>query len=73
MGFEVRVRFPFDDDWAERDERLRELAGRSHFSGAGVSGWRDHGYIVSDFDAATALKNRIKAAFPEWEATIREE
>lgn len=69
--FEVRVKFPFDGDFALHDERLEQIAGKSAFSGAGF-GYRDHGYHCETFEQALDLKETIKREFPMWEVTMRE-
>jgi hypothetical protein len=74
--FEVRTNSPMDDEWQERDAKIKEAAGRiSDFSGGGVGDGacmgRDHGYVVETFAEAQALKKRLETV-PLVNVTIRE-
>ncbi len=69
--FEVRVKYPFGNDFVLNDKRLEAIAGPSAFSGAGF-GFRDHGFYCDTFDEALDLKETIKREFPMWEVVMRE-
>ena len=74
--FEVRISYPFDSDFAQRDEELIRLAGRRYnHSGANVSGCdgaeRDLIFDVATFEEATAIRSGIEST-GEYQATIRE-
>jgi hypothetical protein len=71
--FEVRVHFPFDDDFAVNDGRLEAVAGPSDWGGAGVNGLRDHGYVRETFEEAADLALRVRRAFPEWGIRMQEQ
>jgi len=72
MSFEVRVKFPFDHDFEENDDRLRLVAGPSNYGGAGF-GVRDKGYICDTQEEARDLQERIAEAFPDWFVSMREQ
>jgi len=78
--FEVRTQSKMDADWLARDEEIVQAAGRhSDFSGAGCGNGdpcmqkcgREHGWVVSSLEQATAMKLRLEA-IPDVHATIRE-
>jgi hypothetical protein len=72
VAFEVLSRSPFDEDWLDRDRRIREAAGRhSDFSGTDWS-TRDHGWWVDDFTEALEMKNRLETV-ESLRVTIREQ
>lgn len=72
LVFEIRVQFPFDDEWFERDRALHELTGPSSWAGAGM-GVRDVGYTRQTIEEASALKDRILDRWPDYGVAIREQ
>lgn len=75
--FEVRVKFPFDHDFEENDDRLKLVAGPSNYGGAYVGsagcGMRDKGYVRETTEEAQDLQERIHEAFPDWLVSMREQ
>lgn len=74
--FQVRTQSPMDDAWQSRDDLLIAAAGRnSDFSGAGCGSnecaGRGHGWEVSTFQEARALKEKLESV-PLVCVTIRE-
>lgn len=75
--FEVQVSYILDDLWEERDQLIYEAARRrSDWSTAGSDGInpssREHGWFVSTFDEAIALKGRL-ALVAKITVTFREQ
>ena len=71
MSYEVRAKYPMDDNFAEMDEVLESVAGRhSSFSGASEC-QRDHGWNIDDFQEAIAMKDRL-LTIPTVNAYVKE-
>lgn len=70
-NFEIRIYFPFDDNWAERDAALHIVTGPSDWGGAG-NGLRDIGYIRETFEAALDLRHLVWEHWPDYKITIQE-
>lgn len=72
-SWNVTLSFPFDPSWA-MDAVIEACVGRaSDYSGAGIDGMRDLGWVVFSEQAGEALASKAKREYPGVSSRVYEQ